>query len=199
MNLENSKKDLKARVEQLDEVFKKDKQQREKYEKIAFSPNKIAKALSYLLLAMEDKVYIPVGGSSLENGKCYYYLTLVYADELAKKSNNIPFTNYEDQILLFYEQASILDCQILDDACLTFKHLLTKYSVDLCDAKNNGLKICKDSFAERTYFKDFINQLAELQIEMSGKHLTEKEVLIALSQFIKLKNEKPKTKELKKD
>ena len=80
-------KDLKAITEELDITYKTDKLQRQKYENVSFVPNKIARALSYLLLAMENEVYIPVNGSYLQNGKCCYYLTLVHASELKKKGN----------------------------------------------------------------------------------------------------------------
>ncbi len=196
METKNIMKDLKATSEQLDVTYKTDKLKRQKYENVSFVPNKIARALSYLLLAMENEVYIPVNGSYLENGKCCYYLTLVHASELKKKSINIPFTKYDNQILLFCEEASFLDTQILDCSCLTFHHLLIEYSIDLADAKSKGLKICKDKFAEREYIKEFITELSKLQIENTGKYITEREILIAVSQFIKMKKDKPKTKRL---
>ena len=63
-------------------------------------------------------------------------------------------------------------------------NLILSYCVDL-----NGL-------SDYEYIIDFITYLATLQIGKNGASLTREEMLIAVSDFLNLEKDKPKTKEL---
>ena len=165
---------------------------------ISFKADEVARAISCLILAKEEKMYIPVSGKYCKEESTDYYLTLVRAEELKEKGKTLPGM-YDDQIVIYYGANPYINEHALKNHSFTFHHLLMKYSIGINGAKKRNLKPCVCQFEDREYVKCFITYLTELQIRNNGKHLTESDMLVAIANFINFEKEESKTKGLNRN
>lgn len=189
LNVLNEKKN---RLQEIDNEVKEINYDMEKLKDIlikgtSFVPDMLAYSISYLVYAKEGKIYIPVKG----NYNMRNYLMLVNTDEL--EADIKPLNEYSDVIPIYNTNEGL---DRFSTQSMTFVHLRKMFNMDVNMISKYKIDANIYSYDEREYIKDFVTDLAILQIEKDGKPLTLAETIIALFDFIKLKEEKPKTREL---
>ena len=201
--LEIYKLEKKKITEQLEKI----KKEEEKLNDIlvgglTFKSMSITKVICYLLTIYENKLYLPISGVYYpKNGVAYDYMALVPIDDFVSLENKERYffkgfkAKYGNQLVIVDEKRDFSDNVGNNNIHrLTFKHLLDEYGV-----QDIYKRVCIDSFDDYPYIKEFISLVVSMQIEKNGKHLTDDELLIAMSDFINSKKDKPKTKELNKN
>lgn len=192
--------DKKSKIKEIDSKITKLKEDEKKIidtimRSTAFIPRRLAFAISYLVLAKEEKLYIPINGSNMNEYGLYYYIILVNANEL-KKYPSLNICAYSDIIPIYSAEIGKSN---YDNQELTFSHLRKKFELTVDLIKEYNFKCNIHSFVGHEYIKDYITYIAMLQLKKDGESLTKEEMLIAVSDFLNLKKDKPKTKELSKN
>ena len=167
---------------------------------VSFHTHDIIKIIGYLLTMYENKLYIPVYGYYYDFGNQYDYMYLVPVDDfiaLENKENYFKYgwkSRYNNQLVIVSEKNTHFQDIKTDKHRITFSHLLDEYGTRDIDER-----VCIEKFDDYPYIQEFISMVASMQIENNGKHLDRDELWMAMSDFINLQKDKPKTKELNKN
>ena len=169
---------------------------------LTFESKSITKIICYLLTIYENKLYLPISGVYYPiNGVAYDYMALVPIDDFVTIENKERYffkgfkAKYDNQLVIVDEKKDHFDnIRDNDKHMLTFKNLLDEYG-----EQDVYKRVCTENFSNYSYILEFISKVATMQIERNGKHLTDDELLIAMSDFINVEKSKSKTKELNKN
>ena len=167
----------------------------------SFVPSTLANAISYLILAKEGKIYIPIKTTYFyeQERKEYCDLILVDAEYLNVGLPNkklCPYDSWENMLPIY---SVPFNDENFDNRDLTFSHLRKQFNIDVDMINKYNFRCNIYDYQGHEYIKDFITYLAVLQVKMDGMTLPYDEMLIAVYDFINMSKDKPKTKELNKN
>lgn len=205
--LTKSLNNKKNRLKEIDDEIVKLNQEKEKImdtimKGTSFVPSILADAISYLVLAKQGELYIPVMGYYTSKFSKYDCLYLVRDEKL--KSNSFYFNMeqypYYEILPICSIETSKSKNEVVDmnNQILTFSHLRKVFNIDSEMIKKYNFKCNIYYYEGYEYIIDFITYLATLQIGKNGASLTREEMLIAVSDFLNLEKDKQKTLSMEK-
>ena len=200
--IQQNKDETKKLTENLEGLKKEKEKLNDILEKgLTFPSLDITRIIGYLLTIYENKLYIPIYGYYYDSGKQYDYKYLVPVDDFAALENKEKYfkhgwrARYNNQLVIVSEKHdSFQGIDGNNGHRLTFSHLLEEYGTN-----DVNERVCIENFNDYPYIKEFVSIVASMQIEQNGKRLDKGELWMAMSDFINLQKDKPKTRELNKN
>ena len=200
--IQQNKNDTEKITKKLEELREEKQKFNDILEKgLTFSSLDITRIIAYLLTIYENKLYIPIYGYYYDSGKQYDYMYLVPVDDFAALENKEKYfktgwrARYNNQLVIVNEKHDHFRGIAENNGHrLTFSHLLDEYRISGVNER-----VCIEKFDDYQYVKEFISMVASMQILKNGNRLDKGELLMAMSDFINSRKDKPKTKELNKN